>query len=151
MSLARAGGRPAWRRLSQATVTSTVPELQVPLQTKAQTQPAGCTGSARARARACGNFAAGGAHASGSSVDGHGSAAAAVGMRGGAMGQAVTMGTTKVMAAVEELGPRTATMDDAGLDRGRTMALLDAEVLQAPEAALDPKAATAAVAGPESW
>ena len=49
------------------------------------------------------------------------------------MGQAVTRGTTTAMAAVEELGPRTTTMDDAGLARGRMMALLDAVVLQAPE------------------
>ena len=38
------------------------------------------------------------------------------------------------MAAVAELGPRTTKMDDAGLARGRMMALLDAVVLQAPEA-----------------
>ena len=67
------------------------------------------------------------------------------------IGQAVTMGTTKARAAVVELGPRTAMMDDASLDRGRTMALLDAGVLPAPEAELDPQAATAAVPGPERW
>ena len=40
-------------------------------------------------------------------------------MRGRAMAQAVIMGMTKAMAAVEELGPRTTTMAaDAGLDRG---------------------------------
>ena len=50
------------------------------------------------------------------------------------MGQAVPRGTTTAMAAVEALGPRTTTMDDAGLARGRMMALLDAVVLQAPEA-----------------
>jgi len=55
-------------------------------------------------------------------------------MRGWAMGQAVTRGTTTAMAAVEELGPRTTTRDDAGLDRGRMMALMNAAVLQAPEA-----------------
>jgi hypothetical protein len=50
------------------------------------------------------------------------------------MGQAVTRGTTTAMAAGGELGPRTTMMDDAGLDRGRMMALLDVVVLQAPEA-----------------
>ena len=40
-------------------------------------QPMGCTGSDRARTRACGDIAAGGAGASGRNVNGHGGAVAA--------------------------------------------------------------------------
>jgi hypothetical protein len=69
----------------------------------------------------------------------------------GVIGQAVPVGTTQARTAAAELGPRTATMADAGIGRGRTMALLDAGVLPAPEAELNPQAVTAAIPGPERW
>ena len=49
----------------------------MPLQTTATTQLTGCTGTARARGRACGHIGARGTGASGSNVNGHGGAAAA--------------------------------------------------------------------------
>ena len=50
------------------------------------------------------------------------------------MRQAAVMAKAMAMAAVAEQDPWVVTAEAAGLDRGRTMALLAAVVRQAPEA-----------------
>ena len=55
-----------------------------------------------------------------------------------ALGQAVATAQTVATAVVAEQAPWAAPSEAAGLDRRRTMALLDAGVLQVPEAELDP-------------